>query len=54
MASPIFFIDRERPIDCALKHRMAIIFAVRRKFCGDDSHGRGRAKVTTPRSGATS
>jgi putative ABC transport system substrate-binding protein len=29
MASPIFFIDRERLIDCALKHRMAIIFAIR-------------------------
>jgi hypothetical protein len=23
MASPTFFIDRERLIDCALKHRMA-------------------------------
>jgi len=29
MASPIFFIDRERLVDCALKHRMATIFAIR-------------------------
>jgi putative ABC transport system substrate-binding protein len=29
MASPIFFIDKERLIDCALKHRMATIFAIR-------------------------
>jgi putative ABC transport system substrate-binding protein len=29
MASPIFFIDKERLIDCALKHRMATIFGVR-------------------------
>ena len=29
MASPIFFIDRERLVDCALKYRMATIFAIR-------------------------
>jgi putative tryptophan/tyrosine transport system substrate-binding protein len=29
MASPIFFLDKERLIDCALKHRMATINPVR-------------------------
>jgi len=29
MASPIFFIDRERLVDSALKHRMATILAIR-------------------------
>jgi putative ABC transport system substrate-binding protein len=29
MASPIFFIDRERLVDCAFKYRMATIFAIR-------------------------
>jgi hypothetical protein len=29
MASPIFFIDKERLIDCARKHRMAMMFGVR-------------------------
>ena len=29
MASPIFFIDKERLIDCARKHRMAIMFGAR-------------------------
>ena len=29
MASPIFFIDRERLVDCAFKYRMAAIFAIR-------------------------
>src|SRR6516165_8534863 len=29
MASPIFFVDKERLVDCALKHRMAIMEAVR-------------------------
>jgi putative tryptophan/tyrosine transport system substrate-binding protein len=29
MASPIFFVDRERLVDCALKLRMATIFAIR-------------------------
>jgi putative tryptophan/tyrosine transport system substrate-binding protein len=29
LASPIFFVDRERLIDCALKHRMATINPVR-------------------------
>jgi putative ABC transport system substrate-binding protein len=29
MASPIFFVDKERLVDCALKHRMATMVAVR-------------------------
>ena len=29
MASPNFFIDRERLLDCALKHRMATIVPIR-------------------------
>jgi len=29
MASPIFFVDKERLVDCALKHRMAVMWAVR-------------------------
>ena len=29
MASPIFFVDRERLVDCAFKYRMAAIFAIR-------------------------
>ena len=29
MASPIFFIDKERLVDCALKRRMAVMWAVR-------------------------
>ena len=29
MASPIFFVDKERLVDCALKHRMAMMWAVR-------------------------
>jgi len=29
MASPIFFVDKERLVDCALKHRMAVMWAFR-------------------------
>ena len=29
MASPIFFVDKERLVDCALKHQMAVMWAFR-------------------------
>src|SRR5215469_5811165 len=29
MASPIFFVDKERLVDCALQHRMAVMWAFR-------------------------
>ena len=41
MASPIFFVDKERLVDCALKRRMAVMWAVREmtEIGGLISHG---------------